>query len=269
MSYHLFSMQPMKLHKSIISALSVLLFLGVNLKLHAYNFSNESLNYKVMYKWGLVHKQAGHATLTLKKNGGEYNTILTAASEKWADKFYKVRDTLTGVVTANSFKPVIYQKISNEGGERKHDVVKYSYSGKDVTGKCTRKKWDKKGTLKVNDSRTLSATGTTIDMLSSFYYMRALPYESWKSGHTTSVNLFSGKRKEILTIKYLGLTTLKLDDKEHRCYHISFNFTDPSKPGKETSDSMEAWIAADARRIPLKLEGKLPVGKVHCLYIGG
>ena len=31
---------------------------------------------------------------------------------------------------------------------------------------------------------------------------------------------------------------------------------------------MDAWISADARRIPIKLEGKLPVGKVHCLYDG-
>lgn len=256
---------------TIFSFLS-LLILGIALAVptvaHAFNFKDESLNYKVMYKWGLVNKQAGHATLSLRRSGKEYITTLTAASEKWADKFYKVRDTLSGRIERDGFKPVIYQKISNEGGERKHDIVRYSYKGTTVTGTCTRQTWDKKGVRKINEQRTLTATGTTIDMLSSFYYMRACPYESWKAGHTQSVNLFSGKRKEILTIRYLGTVKIKVEGKDYNCYHISFNFTDPDKPGKETSDAMEAWISADSRRIPIKLEGKLPVGSVHCIYSG-
>ena len=28
---------------------------------------------------------------------------------------------------------------------------------------------------------------------------------------------------------------------------------------------MEAWISADNSRVPLRMEGKLPVGKVHCI----
>ncbi len=39
------------------------------------------------------------------------------------------------------------------------------------------------------------------------------------------------------------------------------------RSGAKTSDDMEAWIAAGSSRIPLKLEGKLPVGKVHCIYV--
>ena len=30
---------------------------------------------------------------------------------------------------------------------------------------------------------------------------------------------------------------------------------------------MEAWISTAPDRIPLKLEGKLPVGKVQCFYM--
>ena len=46
----------------------------------AAEFSNESLDYKVMYKWGLVNKQAGHATLSVRRKGAYYITQLTAAS---------------------------------------------------------------------------------------------------------------------------------------------------------------------------------------------
>ena len=38
--------------------------------------------------------------------------------------------------------------------------------------------------------------------------------------------------------------------------------------GKKSSDDMSAWISTDSRRIPLRIEGKLPVGKIHILYDG-
>lgn len=237
---------------------------GLNVKA----FNAESLNYRVMYKWGLVNKQAGHATLSLKKNGANYDTRLVAASEKWADKFYKVRDTLSGKMNQSTLRPVIYEKYSHEGGERKADVVKYTYSGNNVIGTCTRKKWNKKGQLTTDEKRSLSASGMTIDMLSSFYYMRNRPYENWKAGHTETVNLFSGKRKELLTIKYLGKETLTVDKKKYECYHITFRFTDSQSSKKQTSEPMEAWISVSSDRIPICLEGSLKVGKVQCFYTG-
>lgn len=234
----------------------------------AATFSNESLNYKVMYKWGLVNKQAGHATLSLKHSGNTYVTRLTAASEHWADRFFKVRDTLNGTINISNFAPTFYEKIANEGGERKHDVVKYLRSGSKVTGQCTRRHYNKKGVLTTDESRTLTAVGTTLDMLSSFYYMRSLPFQSWKPGHLVTVNVFSGKRKELLTIKYIGTEDVKVDKKTYNCYHIRFTFTGEGG-SKKTSDDMDAWISSDSRHIPIKLEGKLKVGKVQCFYTGG
>ena len=235
---------------------------------HAFEFGNESLDYRVMYKWGFINKQAGHATLSLRVDGDRYDTRLTAASEPWADNFFKVRDTLIGVVEAKDFRPLIYKKLSHEGGEHKHDIVRYSYQGNTVTGEATRKKWDKNYRLKVDEKHTMTATGLTVDMLSAFYFMRSRPYTSWDAGHTEHINIFSGKRKEILTIIYHGKETIDIDKKSYSTYHISFTFTDPDKPRKQTSDPMDAWISTDVQRIPLKLEGKLTVGKVQCYFTG-
>ncbi len=86
-----------------------------------------------------------------------------------------------------------------------------------------------------------------------------------KEGQVSTINIFSGKRKELLTLKYLGRETIKYDNCKYDCYHISFIFTSDGK--KKTSDDMEAWITAAPQRIPVKLEGKLPVGKVRCFLI--
>ncbi|MDE6285686.1 MAG: DUF3108 domain-containing protein, partial [Muribaculaceae bacterium] len=89
-----------------------------------------------------------------------------------------------------------------------------------------------------------------------------MPFASWKPGHATTINIFSGKQQEKLTLKYQGIADVALNGKRHRCYHITFIFTGDG--GKKTSDNMDAWISADEARVPLKLEGKLPVGKVQC-----
>lgn len=127
------------------------------------------------------------------------------------------------------------------------------------------KKW-KDGKLERDETRVLEAVGTTMDMLSSFYYMRALPYASWEKGHVHSINIFSGKRKELLTIKYLGREKVEYDKHTYDCHHIRFIFTSDGK--KKTSDDMDAWIDVTGNNIPVKLEGKLPVGKIRCFYTG-
>ena len=162
---------------------------------------------------------------------------------------------------------MFYEKIAHEGGEHTHDIVRFSKPGSSVytVGDCVRRVV-KDGKVRVDETRTLRAVGTTVDMLSSFYLMRTLPYQDWQPGHTLTVNIFSGKQQELLTIKYLGKTSLDIDGVHCPTYHISFIFTSDGQ--KKTSDDMEAWISAQPARIPLKLEGKLPVGKVHCLYTG-
>lgn len=231
----------------------------------AVSYTNETLTYKVMYKWGIINKKAGDVTINIRASGNNYITRLTASSAPWADKVFKVRDTLNGVMTKSPMLPVFYEKVSHEGSEDKHDTVRFTRNGSKVTGACTRVKY-KKGELKNNEKRELTAVGTTLDMLSSFYYMRAVKFEDWHPGQVLTVNLFSGKRKELLTFKYQGIETVDIDGKKHRCHHVTFIFT--GDDGKTSSDNMDAWLTADAARIPVKLEGQLPVGKVQCIYTG-
>ena len=53
-------------HKIAVLMISAVLGAAVA---SAMRFDDESLDYKVNYKWGLIHKQAGHATLSLRNEG--------------------------------------------------------------------------------------------------------------------------------------------------------------------------------------------------------
>lgn len=245
--------------------LIVLLFVALGLCAMATpRFADETVKYRVMYKWGLINKQAGRATITIRDRGDHYEASLVAQSERWADHFFAVRDTLNGIIQKDGFRPMFYEKIAHEGGEYKHDTVRYIYTADDVTGECTRHVV-KDGKEKVRQNLTLYSNDTTVDMLSSFYYMRSLPFQNWSSGHKHTITIFSGKRKESLTLQYKGIEDIKLNGTTYRCYHITFIFTGDG--GKKTSDDMDAWITADNRRLAVQLEGKLPVGKVRCQLI--
>ena len=227
---------------------------------------NEALPYKVMFKWGLIHKQAGHGTLYLKDEGNRYVSTLYASSEKWADKFYKVRDTLSTIMSKPDMQPIRYERIAHEGGRYSHDIVNFTRKGTTVYGDCHRYRRKKGETNTSYAKMTVQAEGVAVDMVSSFYYLRTLDFKSMKPGSKKVINIFSGKRKELLTITYHGIEKLKLDKKTYNSYYVTFTFTSDGK--KETSDPVKAWISADSNLIPLKLIGKLKVGSVQIFYTG-
>lgn len=242
-------------------------FLGAQTLL-AWNAPKETLTYDVMYKWGLINKKAGSVSLTTTPLPGKphFSSELTGATAPWADKFFEVRDTLRGTILKSSFLPLHYEKISHEGGAYDRNILSYQRSGDSVTANAKvwrRKKKEKEATY---TEKTHSASGPTVDMLSSYYYMRHIDYSKMTAGESVKLNVFSGKRKEILTIKYDGKTDVTVNGRTLPSYHIIFTFT--SGDGKKTSDDMEAWISTGEERIPLLLEGRLPVGKVRCVYSG-
>jgi len=260
----------MHIMKKIYAMLLAVLLLGAlpATAASAWTVPAENLRYDIMYKWGLVNKKAGEVSIRTATNAGngEFRAFLTGRTAKWADKFFLVRDTLKGNIAHGTFLPSYYEKIAHEGGDYEHNILKYTRSGNTTTANVTVTKKRKKDKETSHETKTHSATGFTIDMLSSFYFMRKLDYARMKKGDTTTANVFSGKQKERLTIYYEGIEEIEVHDKKYRCYHITFTFT--SKNGKKTSDNMDAWISTTPGKIPLMLEGKLPVGKVRAIYSG-
>lgn len=233
----------------------------------ASGFSDETLNYVVSYKWGLIHKDAGEATLSLRNNGDRYLIKLTGKTKPWADSFYEVRDTLVGQLDKQGLRPLTYSKIAHEKGKYSRDDITYSYAGSVVGGDAKRIRMDKDGKLNVTEKK-LTASGPTYDMLSVFYFLRTIDYSTLKDGEVRKASLFSGKKVETILIRCEGIEKLKLRDKSIRdAYHIKFKFT--SEGQKKSSDDIDTWISTDSSHIPLLVIGKLAIGQVKCYYVGG
>lgn len=251
--------------KRIVTLLLTVSALLVSLSVQAASaFQNETLHYVISYKWGLVHKDAGEATLSLRRQGDNYRLSLAAKTKPWADKVYRTRDTLLASVRVKDFRPLSYEKITHEKGKYARDVITYSQSGQNTIGHAKRYR-EKKGKINTAES-TLTASGPVYDMLSVFYYLRRLDYSQLNKNKIYTATVFSGNKKEKICIKSLGIEKIKLRDKSTReAYHIKFNFT--QEGGKKSSDDIDTWISTDSSHIPLYLVGSLPVGQVRAYLV--
>lgn len=246
--------------RTLTLIVTLVMFIGV---LPALAFENESLHYVVSYKWGLIHKDAADATLSLRNRGTSYEIVLTARTKPWADRFYEVRDTLLSTVLKDGFRPKSYSKIAHEKGRYSRDDITYRYSGKVIEGSCRRIRV-RDGKLTESKNR-LTATGPTFDMLSIFYYLRLIDYDRLHTGNVIKTTCFSGSKSETVTIRSLGTETVKSGKRKVKATHIRFRFT--SGGGRKSSDDIDAWISDDSRHIPLLLVGKLPIGQVRVRYV--
>lgn len=231
----------------------------------ALSLADEDLHYVVLYKWGFINRDAGEATLSLRGDGEHSRAQLAAGTLPWADKVFRVRDTLQVEFRTADCRPTVYRKIAHEGERYSRDVVAYEYSaeGREVTGRVVRQRQKADEPL-VSADTTLYATAPTLDMLSVFYYLRQLDYPSMKPGTQIRTNLFSGKEVEQLTLTYRGIKKEKIQGKTRQAYYMEFSFTHKGKP---SGAAMFTWLSTDDRRLPLKLEGRLPLGKVQAFLV--
>ncbi len=251
---------------AVLRYLLIFLFISfLNVPSRAAGLSNESLNYVITYKWGLIHKDAGEATLSLNRQGNGYKATLVARTKPWADKFYKVRDTLTSTMNAD-FSPKRYIKINHEKNRYSLDRIDFTKAGGKVSGNAMKVREKDNGQITTEQVIKSDAT-VAFDMLSVFYYLRTLNFYELINGKTEHVIIFSGFKSETVTIHCLGKERIQLRDKSYKeAYHIRFTFT--SGGGKKSSDEMNTWISTDPSHIPLYLVGKLPVGEVRVYYTG-
>lgn len=246
--------------RKIIFSILAIAGLALSPASSALTLGNESLNYQIVFHWGMVWKHAGDATLSINKHGNGYNARLTGKTRSWADKIYTVRDTLKCTMGAN-FRPIKYEKFTHENSYYAHDVVAFNSSGSSTTAACTRYRKNK-APAHIN----LSHSGAAYDMLSVFYMLRNLDYSKMENGKVYKSCVFSGKEKETLSIKYVGIIpSLQLRDKSRwQAFHLKLSFTTDN--GKKSSDGIDAYISTGPQRIPLLVVGKLKIGEIKCYY---
>ena len=242
----------------------ILFSLLVSLVVGSFASNPEKLNYVVTYKWGLIQKDAGDVEITKKPKGDGYELKLVAKTKPWADKIYRLRDTLVSVTHKEHYKPIQYTYIAHEKNKYRKDDIKFFYTGNKITGQAEKYKENKKGEI-IHTSNTLESDIQAYDMLSVYFFLREIEYSKLKPGETVHATIFSGSKEELLTVRCEGKETIELRDKSvHEAWHILFKFT--QKGGSKSSDDINCWISTKEPHIPLLIVGNLPIGQVRVNY---
>ena len=230
--------------------------------------SGEKIKYDVYYHWGIIWKKAAQGILNIEKDYEGDNEVfkssLACKTLSFADKILKVRDTLISITTPD-IKPLYYEKIANEGNYKATDILKYIYPensdsvGGDII--LIRRKRE--------PSRdTVWTIGKPYDMLSVFYMLRTVEYKALDLNTCFDVPIFTGRKVITMKVTYIGRTNVELKNKKtYDSYLLNLNFLNDSNL-KDEDPPINVWLSTDKRRIPLKVEGKLPVGSLQAEYNG-
>ncbi len=201
-------------------------------------------------KWEFI--KAGEASLSVMPvttvDGQEaFHFVMTAKTVPFIDLFYKVRDRIDAYTDIGLGHSVFYKKKQREGKTRRDIVVIFDW-------KDHRAQYIKSG--KPRDPIDLMPG--TFDPLSAFFYVRTIPPEP---GKFIERPVTDGKRNVTGRATVVRKERIEIDGKDHDAYLIEPELKHIRGVFEKSEDaSIQVWISADHRRIPLRVKSKVVVG---------
>lgn len=99
------------------------------------------------------------------------------------------------------------------------------------------------------------------DIVSGYYYLRAMRFEDFKIGDTIKIDAFFENKGYLFQMKYLGEVKIDTDIGEYHAHVISPIM--PPNPFFKGDNSVKVWITSDANKIPLKAKASTYLGAIE------
>ena len=214
---------------------------------HALPFGpGESLRFSIEY--GLI--KAGSAWLEVAametyRGRSCYHFVSRAESNDFMSKIYKVRDRIDSLVDAEGLYSYRYRKHIREGDYKKNYDASYD---------------PRAGKVKYSDGKIFDMTAYARDGLAAFYYMRFVPLEV---GRDVVIPHHSDKASSDIVVKVHRKETVDVPAGRFACVVIEPVM---SAGGLfKNSGRLTIWVTDDARRIPVLMKSKIPVGSIDAV----
>ncbi len=218
--------------------------------------SGETLTFDLFFNWAFVWIKVGTAKWEVQqtqyKGKPAYRTHLITSTNKRADKFFVMRDTLTAF-TSLQLVPWAYNKHAHEGDYFRIDDVRYSYAG----GKCTVDMNYIKNGGKDNRSRA-TYSECVYDMVSMMLRARSYDVSDWRIGTRQYFMMADGRDCNRQSIVYRGKENVKVDrtGDTYRC--LVFSFMEKEK--NKEKEVVRFFISDDDNHLPIRLDMNLNFG---------
>jgi len=172
------------------------------------------------------------------------------------DMMLRIRDTWGSYLdTAAIISQRSYRYIE-EGRYRKNEMINFDHSRQ----VAVLNKLDKH-TKELVEKVEYQIPENVQDLVSGYYYLRTIDYNSLPEGTKIKVTGFFDKELYHMEIKYLGKERLKT-----KLGHYDALVMSPVMPDNKMFDgenSIKVWLSDDQYKIPLKIKAKMFVGAVE------
>ncbi|MCD8283059.1 MAG: DUF3108 domain-containing protein [Prevotella sp.] len=213
------------------------------------------ISYNMYFNWQFVWVKVGTASMsttsTTYQGASAFRTSLITRGNGKADKFFVLRDTLTGYCT-QTLSPLHYRKGAQEGSYYTVDEASYSYPDGKCRVKLHRQKND--GTH-VRDTKTLNHC--VYDMVNLFQRARSFDLAGLAKGHEIKFEVTDGVKIIDALLRYRGKETVKGDNgKKYSCLRLEYI---QIVKGKEKQIAC-FYVTDDAHHIPVRIDLSLRFG---------
>ncbi|HLP40846.1 MAG TPA: DUF3108 domain-containing protein [Fibrobacteria bacterium] len=198
--------------------------------------------------WNFRWVHAGKATMEILPTARpeEWRIQTLAWCNKFFQSIYPVRDTVFSIIDSRGIYPLRFEKRLHEGSYHADISAIYDQA---------------RHTLATQDT-LLSIEPFTHDVLSAFYYIRTRPL---KVGDSFELAAVSGKKKYNLKVLCHGRETVKVPAGEFQTLIV-----EPVLKGDglfKAKGKLTIWVTDDERRMPVKMQSKIPVGSIKAELI--
>ncbi len=212
-------------------------------------------------KWAFV--PAGEAVLEVlpvtEINGSPaYHFVMTARSNSFVDKFYKVRDRIDAFTDLNMNGSVLYIKKQREGHTKRD--VEVTFDQENLTAVYKRKGKEKK---------EIKIAPGTFDPLSVFFFSRTIDISN---GMQIKKAVSDGKKIVIGKAYVVKQEKIKVPAGEFNTYLLEPELANIGGVFEKSDDAkIQIWVTTDKHRIPVKIESSVSVGrfKGELISVGG
>ncbi len=212
----------------------------------------ERLEYNVGYKF----ITAGTASFTIGKQpvmvAGRpcFDIRFEVASLKSLDFLYRVRDRYRTFVDVDGIFPWKFEQNIREGGFRKDFAASFDHIGKTAT----------------TTEGSFPIPAFVHDIVSAFYYIRALDLSQYKRGDVVYLQNFFDRETHDLAVRILGRQQIEIESGTYKCIVVETVIKSGSLFKFE--GKLLLWLSDDARRIPVKVSTKIPIGSIDAELTG-
>jgi len=201
-------------------------------------FIGETLRYAM----SVLGASGGELTLSAKETQLDgkpaYKFELSAISNDFLSKIFLVRDYLASWIDPKTFRSLRFEKHTVEGKRVRDDLIEFDYEKK----------------LAYRDGKPIGIEESTLDSLSSLYYIRLLDLEKREPIELTVVS----RRLFPLSVIVQGRETIKTPAGTFRTIRVEPKSPSEGLLGK--GKSLILWLTDDEKKIPVQLKSKLKVG---------